>query len=149
MCELMKDAGGDGATTKIAKCELNMFGAIQSHSGLAKNEKQLNKLKNKHILAASLAQINQLDREEASAKDEDEVQKRRQAYDGAIAKLASKGGDANKISKLEIASILLVDYLIDVGSLSNKNNQKPALGCCQVGQCSTRFRASISFGCWY
>jgi hypothetical protein len=41
----------------------------------------------------SLAQINQLDREEAATKAEDEVQKRRQAYDGAIAKLAGKGGD--------------------------------------------------------
>jgi hypothetical protein len=55
------------------------------------------------------------------------TQKRRQAYDGAIAKLASEGGDVIKISTLEIASILLVDYLIDVGSWTNKNNQKPAL----------------------
>jgi hypothetical protein len=75
-----------------------MFCAIQSHSGLANNEKQLNKLKNRHILAASAAQINQLDREEAA----DEVQKRRQAYDGAIAKLASKGGDVNKIYKRKL-----------------------------------------------
>jgi hypothetical protein len=54
-------------------------------------------------------------------------QKRRQAHEGAIKKLASKGGDVRKITKLEIASILLVDYRIDVGSLSNKNNRKPAL----------------------
>jgi hypothetical protein len=31
------------------------------------------------------------------------------------------------LTKIEIALILLVDYQIDVGSLSNKNNQKPTL----------------------
>jgi hypothetical protein len=128
---------------KISKRKLNMFGAIQSHSGLANDEKQLNKLKNKHTLAASLAQINRLDREEAAAKDEDEVQKRRQAYEGAIAKLASKEGDVSMITKLEIASILLVDYRIDVGSLSNKNDQKPALVARLVNAQRTSVQASV------
>jgi hypothetical protein len=82
-------AGGEGLTMKITKCKLNMFGAIQSHSDLANNEQQLNKLKNRHILAALLAQVNQLDRVEVAAKkDEDEVQKWRQVHDGAIVKLA-------------------------------------------------------------
>jgi hypothetical protein len=127
MRELMKDAGGDGATMKIPKRKLNVFGTIQSHSGLANDEKQLKKLKNKHTMAASLAHISRLGKKEAAAKDEDEARKRRQAYDGAIAKLSIKEGDISMLSKLEIASILLVDYQIDVGSLNNKNNQKPAL----------------------
>jgi hypothetical protein len=47
MHELMKDVGGLGATMKIAKRKLNLYGAIQSHSGLlANDEKQLQKLKN-------------------------------------------------------------------------------------------------------
>jgi hypothetical protein len=103
--ELMKDAGGDGATMKIAKRKLNVIFAIQSHSGLANNEKQVNKLKNKHTLAASLARINQLDREEVATKDEDEVKRRHQTHEGAIAKLASERRDASMITKLEIASM--------------------------------------------
>jgi hypothetical protein len=112
MRELMKDAGGDGATMKIAKRKLNMFGAIQSHSGLANNEKQLNKLKNRHILAASIAQINQLDWEEAAAKDEDEVQERRQADDGALQSLLVKEEMSIRIPSLKLHRFFLLTTLL-------------------------------------
>lgn len=57
MRELMKNAGGQGATLKIAKQKLNVFAVIQLHSCMVNDEAQLEVLKNKMQLMASLAHI--------------------------------------------------------------------------------------------
>lgn len=139
MHELMKDAGGLGATMKIAKRKLNLYGAIQSHSGLANDEKQLQKLKNKTMLAALIAEIDQRDKNEANAKSEEELKNRCAVHSDAVVKLANNQGNVSKLTKIEIAAILLVGHSIDVGPMTRKANKKEAL----VARLEERIKASI------
>jgi hypothetical protein len=68
MRELMKDAGGQGATLKIAKRKLNSLATMQLHSCMANDETQLQVLKNKYELAASLTEIDWKDKTDQQAK---------------------------------------------------------------------------------
>ena len=110
MRELMKDAGGQGATLKIAKRRLNSLATIQSHSCMANDETQLLVLKNKYELAASLAEIDRNDKANQQAKKNQALMEKRAKAPDAVAKLAAKGGDVSKLTKLEIVAILLVYY---------------------------------------
>lgn len=120
MRELMKDAGGQGATMKIAKRKLNSLATIQSYSCMANNETQLQVLKNKYELAASLAEIDRKDKAGQQAKKNQEIMAKRAKAPDAVAKLAAKGGDVSKLTKLEIVAILLVHY----NTHENDNAQK-------------------------
>jgi hypothetical protein len=55
--ELMKDAGGEGATIHLAQRKLDNLGYIKAHSGLANNDRRLKRLKNEAEMAASMAEI--------------------------------------------------------------------------------------------
>jgi hypothetical protein len=108
MRELMKDAGGQGATLKIVKRKLNSLATIQSHSCMANDETQLQVLKNKYELAASLAEIDRKDKANQQAKKNQLLMEKRAKAPDAVAKLAAKGGDVSKLTKLEIVAILLI-----------------------------------------
>jgi hypothetical protein len=108
MRELMKDAGG--ATLKIAKRRLNSLATIQSHSCMANDETQLQVLKSKYELAASLAEIDRKDKADQQAKKNQALMEKRAKAPDAVAKLVAKGGDVSKLTKLEIVAILLVSY---------------------------------------
>jgi uncharacterized protein (DUF1501 family) len=116
----MKDAGGQGATMKIAKRKLNSLATIQSYSCMANDETQLQVLKNKYELAASLAEIDRKDKAGQQAKKNQEIMAKRAKAPDAVAKLAAKGGDVSKLTKLEIVAILLVHY----DTHENDNAQK-------------------------
>jgi hypothetical protein len=60
------------------------------------------------------------------AKNAD-TNKRSSDYYAAAAKLVDNGGDVIKLNKSEIATILLVEFGVDVGSLLKKRNQKGTL----------------------
>jgi hypothetical protein len=108
MRELMKDAGGQGATmTKIAKPKLDSLATIQSRSCMANDETQLQVLKNKYELAASLTEIDPRDKEDQQAKKNQALMEKRAKAPDVVAKLAAKGGDVSKVTKLEIVAILL------------------------------------------
>jgi hypothetical protein len=58
--ELMKDAGGDGATLKLAKRKLDSLGDIKAHCGLANNTERIRKLQRAATLASSIPHIKRL-----------------------------------------------------------------------------------------
>ena len=57
---ILKDAGGEGATKKLAQRKLNTAGAITSHCGLQNHPERVNKLISALELTASLAGISAL-----------------------------------------------------------------------------------------
>lgn len=124
LTEAMKDAGGQGATMKLAKRKLDMFGNVNSHCGMANDEKKLNLLRNKLQLAASIAEVYRMDKADAQAKQHAERETKKTLAPAASAKLAEKQGDVSKLTKAEIAAILYVDYADDISLTKHK---KPEL----------------------
>ena len=60
VCQILKDAGGDGATKKLAQRKLNNAGAITNHCGLQNHPSRIKKLLAALELTASLAEIRAL-----------------------------------------------------------------------------------------
>jgi hypothetical protein len=124
LMEAMKNAGGQGATMKLAKRKLDMFRNVNSHCGMANDEKKLNLLRNKLRLAASIAEVYRMDKADAQAKKHAERETKKTLAPAASAKLAEKQGDISKLTKAEIAAILDVDYADDISITKHK---KPEL----------------------
>lgn len=134
MRELMKDAGGQGATLKIAKRKINSLATIQSYSGMANDETRLQVLKNKYELAESLAEIERMDKADQQAKQNEALMEKRRKAPDAVAKLAAKGGDVSKLTKSEIVAILFVCYNKDEKDNDHKKEYLVNLlqGCIQT-----------------
>jgi hypothetical protein len=125
LMEAMKDAGGQGAMTKLVKRKLDMFGNVNLHcSSMANDEKKLNLLRNKLQLAASIAEIYRMDKADAQAKKHAEREIKKTLAPAASVKLAEKQGDVSKLTKAEIVAIVYVDYVDDISLIKHK---KPEL----------------------
>ena len=102
---IIKDAGGEGATKKLAKRKLNNTGAITNHCGVQNNPARLKKLKDALELTSSLAEISALSK---ANKDKDKRKTDTELMDSAPAalqKLNRLNGDVAKITKKEICAI--------------------------------------------
>jgi hypothetical protein len=66
--ELMKDAGGEGATLRLAKRKLDAIGDIKAHCCVANAPERIERIKRGMELAASLAAISRADNEEKKKK---------------------------------------------------------------------------------
>ena len=104
---IIKDAGGTGATKKLARRKLNNTGAITNHCGLQNQPERVKKLLSALELTASIAEISALtkaskvtDKSTADAKLLDQAP-------AALAKLNAKSGDVTKLQKKEICAISL------------------------------------------
>jgi hypothetical protein len=71
--EIMKAAGGTGASQKLAKRKLDMFASIKSHSGVANDPKRLKRMQSQLEMAASLAEISRLDADQKARQKKDAV----------------------------------------------------------------------------
>ena len=56
-CDIMRDAGGNGANIKLAARKLDMMGFFKSHSGMIKSEDAVARKTNQVMLAKSVAAI--------------------------------------------------------------------------------------------
>jgi hypothetical protein len=117
--EIMKAAGGTGASQKLAKRKLDMFASIKSHSGVANDPKRLKRMQSQLEMAASLAEISRLDADQKARQKKDAANAVRDLAPKAKEKLVEKNGDVGKLSKKEISAILLVEYAIDMPATSN------------------------------
>ena len=68
--------------------------------------------------SASIAEIDQQDKNKANAKSEEELKNRHAVHSDAVVKLANNQGTVIKLTKIGIAAILLVGHSIDVGPMS-------------------------------
>ena len=66
--EILKDAGGSGATKKLAKRKMDAAGFVNAHCCEVTGEKRQRELNSALELAASLAEIHRAEHEEATSK---------------------------------------------------------------------------------
>ena len=103
---ILKDAGGSGATKKLAKRKLNNTGAITNHCGLQNHPERIKRLLSALELTASLAEISALAK---SNKDEEKRIADTELMDmapAALLKLNSEkvSGDMSKLTKKQICA---------------------------------------------
>ena len=67
--ELMRDAGGTRATTKLAKRKLDNLGYIKAHSGLENDLVRIGRMKRSAMLAESISHISRVEKEDAARKN--------------------------------------------------------------------------------
>ena len=122
---ILKDAGGEGATKKLAKRKLNTAGAIKSHCGLQNHPERVNKLMSALELTASIAEISALTK---ANKDKDKCKADTELLDLAPASLQKLlgeklKGDVTKLTKKEICAISFRYF----GTIYKEANPKPVL----------------------
>lgn len=124
MRDLMKDAGGDGATMKMAKRRLDSLGvSIKAHSCIANDPKRIKRLESAAQLAASLAEVARIAKDDKAAKKVEATNELHDAAPAALMKLRTKLNDVKKLTKKEICAIGLRYF----GSTLNESNPKPQL----------------------
>ena len=104
---ILKDAGGSGATKKLAQRKLNYAGAITNHCGVQNHPARINKLLSALELTASLAEISALSK---ANKDQDKCKADTALMDlapAALVKLNSDklSGDVTKLTRKEICAL--------------------------------------------
>jgi hypothetical protein len=122
---ILRDAGGEGATKKLAQRKLNNAGAITNHCGLQNHPARVKKLISALELTASLAEISALSK---ASKEQDKCKAHTELMDlapSALVKLQSDklNGDASKLTKKEICSLSFRYF----GVLHKDSNPKPLL----------------------
>ena len=96
---IMADAGGQGAKRKLAARKLNMYGSINSHSGLGNSQEQLEKMRRHQQLAASLAEISRVGAEAKKKKKDYDTEALSAAGPASLFKLRGKAkGDLNVLT---------------------------------------------------
>jgi hypothetical protein len=122
---IVKDAGGAGATKKLAQRKLNSAGAITNHYRLQNNPEWVQKLLAAVQLAASLAEISALTK---ATKEHGKCKADTELIDlapASLVKLNSKkvNGGVTKLSKKEIYAISFRYF----GCMYKEANPKPVL----------------------
>jgi hypothetical protein len=122
--EIMKEAGGDGATMKLSARRLDHIGQVKSHSGLVNSEVAMNAFKNQLTLANSVALIQELEKAVAAKKAADSAETFTSSAPTALARLSEKNGDVSKLTKAEICCLLFSCY---GAKIDEKKHLKPRL----------------------
>ena len=122
--QILRDAGGDGATKKLAQRKLNNAGAITNHCGLQNHSSRIKKLLAALELTASLAEISALTRAnqaKGNCKADTAVMDFAPA---ALVKLNDKlAGIVAKLKKNELCAIVFRFF----GTMLKESNPMPVL----------------------
>ena len=102
---ILRDAGGSGASKKLAQRKLNNSGAITNHCGLQNQPERIKKLKDALELTASLAEISAGAKQEKTKLKAKETSCLLGSADAAMQKFLSNGKDLGKLCKTEICAI--------------------------------------------
>ena len=119
--EIMRDAGGSGATQKLAKRKLDTLAVVKAHCGIANSEERIAQLTRASQLASSMSEIQRVTQAEKKTK---KVQQRTALFDlapEAVAKLKTKNIDPTKLTTKEITAILLRYFGADEPKGKNAN----------------------------
>ncbi|HSN65040.1 MAG TPA: hypothetical protein VLS94_00280 [Fusibacter sp.] len=120
---IMMDAVGPGATKKMARRKLNMFGKISSRCGTVNDPLSLKRMENRVMLAESMAQLSEMERTQVAKKKAEETQMMMDLAPPALDKLKKHNNDpkAAKLLMKEMQAILYHYYGVEVDKKLNKN----------------------------
>jgi len=123
--QILKDAGGDGATKKLAQRKLNNAGAITNHCGLQNHPSRIKKLLAALELTASLAEISALTKANKTKEKWKAGTAMMDLAPAALVKLNGKSaGIVAKLKKNEVCAISFRFF----GSMLKESNPKSVLG---------------------
>jgi hypothetical protein len=106
----MRDAGGDGATKRLAKRKLDAVGYVNAHSCYANSDARLKRFRAAAQLAASLAEISRTQQADSAAKKAGESDKLKTVAPAALKKLRSKQMLFEKLTINELRSLAYEYY---------------------------------------
>jgi hypothetical protein len=104
--ELMRDAGGDAATQRLAKRKLDSWGHVKSHSGIVNDPARMDRMENGRQLSASLADMSHREQMAAKQKKKAKASDHLILFAHAKIKLVVKGGDVSNLHVKEILALL-------------------------------------------
>jgi hypothetical protein len=119
------DAGGDGATKKLAKRKLDSVGFVNAYSCHANSETRLKRFRQAAQLSDSLAEISQFAQAESAAKKADEADKFKCAAPAALKVL--RGRHNNEIGKLKVSELRAIAYEYYNHTIPSSGLLKPAV----------------------
>ena len=108
--ELMRDAGGEAATQRLAKRKLDSWGNVKSHSGIVNDPAHMDRMENGRQLSASLADISCREQMATTQKKKTAASDHLILVAHAKQKLVDKGGDVSKLFVKEILALLFCCY---------------------------------------
>lgn len=111
--EILKDAGGDGATKKLAKRKLDSVGFINAHCCHANSESRTAELKQSVELAASMAAVKHAEHNEKKKKQETATATVSEMAPAALRKLHAKNMAFTELTVKELQSISVVCFKKD------------------------------------
>ena len=111
--EIMRYAGGMGASMNMSERKLYQFGYIKSHSGIANDQARLENLANQLMLAKLVESIAEEKKKQAHHNKTAATTKLVALSPEAKRNLANKLGDATNLTKKVITALLLVCYLVE------------------------------------
>jgi hypothetical protein len=105
--EIMKAAGGEGATKKLAQRKLNNTGAITSHSGIQNQPERIASLNKALQLAASMAEIKRVNKQKVDEEKSKATSCLLDCAPAAAVKLLAAESNPKKLTKNEIVSVAM------------------------------------------
>lgn len=122
MGEIMRTAGGDGATKKEAQRRLDAWGLVQAHSQFANDAPKLAKMKRQLQLAASLAEIARAATEKRLASTTTKEHNLSMTAPKAAARLKSLSSqEYGRLTKTEICAVARVYYASSIQVNAHKD----------------------------
>jgi len=109
--EILKDAGGEGATKKLARRKLDSTGFMNNQCFSANSNKRLKIMKAQLELVDTVAQINRAIAAEKAVEKQSKQEKYSTIAPAAILKLRAKDDDFNKLTKNEMAAIAFTYFM--------------------------------------
>ena len=110
ICEILKDAGGDGATKRLAQRKLDSVCFVNAYCCYANSEERIKLFKQAAQLAASLGDISKLSQEADATKKKAEADSFKDLAPGALAKVRLKNMDFNKLTIKEMQALAYEYY---------------------------------------
>jgi hypothetical protein len=120
--DIMKFAGGHGATIKIARRKLDQFAAVKSQCFLANDDRRLQSMANRLQLAASISFISRGQDAITKKKKRDTYTEQVTIAPTALLKMGDNR-DIKKLSKKEMSSVLCLYYSIEMDHAKHKKSE--------------------------
>jgi hypothetical protein len=117
----MKDAGGVGASKKLAKRKMDAYGCVQSHCFEVTDPKRLKSQENARVLAASIAEVNNTSKALQASKQSKEDDELVPLAQPAFVKLHKNSMNWAKLNRKEMRSLALKYFSLRIDKNLNKN----------------------------
>jgi len=112
--EILKGAGGEGATKRLAQRKLDSVCFVNAYCCYANSEVRVQRFKQAAQLAASLGEISKLSQEADASKKQSEADMFKDIAPGALTKVRLKNMDFNNLTVKELSAMAYEYYHVTI-----------------------------------